>query len=126
MGYAPTAVLAVHSHSLITPSTGGNGGASPESVYPEGPPCWRCQAAPTPPPIDAQLAILRRVHAMKDEIFHWPEADWERLRGLLREGDVLALVLGSVYVVRDLSYEGVHLRRDSKDLFIDHRAFFES
>ena len=83
--------------------------------------CWCCGAEPEPPPLDRQISILRDLHEARPEIFHWRPDEFLKLRELLREGDVLAVVRSVAQQVFDPRYAGVLIFRDGKLIEIDRR-----
>ena len=95
---------------------------TPEPAHRDG--CWRCGAAPVPPPLDLQLEILRNAHRGRGEIFDWPESHWARLRTLLRDGDVI-MVIKNVFQLLDPNYGAVYVERDGEIVKIDRRDLME-
>ncbi len=83
--------------------------------------CWCCGAEPEPPPLDRQISILRDLHEARPEIFHWRPDEFLKLRELLREGDVLAVVTSVIPQIFSPMYGSVAIFRDGKLIEIDRR-----
>jgi len=68
---------------------------------------------------------LRRTHRARGEIFTWPDREWERLRELLRDGDVL-VVIKNVLLLTDPNYACVYVDRHGETVKIDRRELMDS
>lgn len=54
--------------------------------------CWRCNAPVKRPSLDEQVALLAEIQDQHGPLFHLHDDELERLRDLLHEGDVIALL----------------------------------
>ncbi len=83
--------------------------------------CWKCGTVGGPPSLDEQLGMLKVAHRMMDTPWWWSDAEFARLREMLREGDVLAVARNIVQLC-EIRYAGAQVvRADGTSEFIDRR-----
>jgi hypothetical protein len=87
--------------------------------------CWRCGAGAQPPSLDDQVALLRSVHERNPEIFWWGDAEWRRLRDLLRPGDLI-LVAGNYTAMSNPMYSAAAVRRGGETVLISRRELADA
>jgi hypothetical protein len=83
--------------------------------------CWRCQASRRPPSLDDQVSALKTEHANRPPVFWWTETEWLKLRSLLQEGNVLAIV-ASFFRIASPYYDGALVLRSDQQMVIPRKA----
>jgi hypothetical protein len=69
--------------------------------------CWFCRHPRQKPSLDDQVRQLASMHYDRSALFHFPPSEFQALRELLEDGDVLAAVVtgaifyGAVRVIRN-------------------------
>jgi hypothetical protein len=82
--------------------------------------CWRCDAGPNPPSLAEQIDLLRTAHGSYPELFWFRPDEWLKVRGLLRDGDIVAIAR-NVYQLANPESQGVVIWRDGALIRIDRR-----
>jgi hypothetical protein len=87
--------------------------------------CWRCGCDSPIPTLDRQVDIVEDIHRAYGDPYLWTKPEWQKLRQILQEGDVLELIRSSLGMPLAADYGGVWVDRQGVRVYIDRRQLRE-